>query len=423
MPRLVVRRAARRPTCSTMKAKIHRGASEVGGSCVELEAEGQSILVDVGLPLECSDPSAEKLPEVSPTSRLLGAIISHSHPDHSGLAYKLGEEVPIFTGRDTDEILKVSARYSHFTPPDVTGHLQDSVPFDIGPFKVTPHLVDHSAYDAYSFVIDAEGRRLFYSGDFRGHGRKSGVFDRMVRCPPTDVDVLLLEGTSVGREASGEPDEQAVESRSAELFKATKGLVLAMYSPQNVDRLVSVYRAAKRSGRTLVMDLYAAELVKALDRDSIPQPGWDGVRVYVPNFQRQGVIKTGEFERIDAVHSSRIFREELLAEPSQFAMTFRSSMARELVDVLNAPDTASLWMMWPGYLDDGRGDVQDLFREHGIPMMIAHSSGHARVEDLQRLARAMEAERVVPIHTDCPELFGGLFDRVERHPDGEWWAV
>ena len=114
---------------------------------------------------------------------------------------------------------------------------------------------------------------------------------------------------------------------------------------------------------------------------------------------------------------------ELLAEPSQFVMTFRSSLARELVDVLNAPAPAALWMMWPGYLEDGRGDIQELFREHDIPMTIFHSSGHARVEELQLLAGAINAEKVVPIHTDCPELFGGLFDRVERHPDGEWWAV
>ena len=406
-----------------MRARIHRGAQEVGGSCVELEADGRSILVDVGLPLDCADLSEVKLPEVAATSRLLGAIISHSHPDHCGLAGKLEAETPVFAGRDTDEILKVAARYSRFTPPRVSGHFKHGVPFDVGPFTVTPHLVDHSAYDAYAFLIEADGRRLFYSGDFRGHGRKAGLFKRMLREPPADINALLLEGTSVGRVACDEVDERAVEQKSAELFKATEGLVLTMYSPQNVDRLVSVYRAAKRSGRTLVMDLYGAEVVKALDRDSIPQPGWDGVRVYVPNSQRQGVIRTGEFDRIDAVRSSRIFLDELLAEPSRFTMTFRESMAPELSAVLDAPGTTAVWMMWPGYLEDGRGNVQSLFEERGIPMSIAHTSGHARVEDLQLLAGAIEADKVVPIHTDSPELFDGLFDRVEPHPDGAWWAV
>ena len=37
--------------------------------------------------------------------------------------------------------------------------------------------MDHSAFDAYAFLVEAEGRSLFYSGDFRIHGRKQRVFD------------------------------------------------------------------------------------------------------------------------------------------------------------------------------------------------------------------------------------------------------
>ena len=99
------------------------------------------------------------------------------------------------------------------------------------------------------------------------------------------------KGPQSGVPLTDEESEQDVETTCVQVFRETEGLVLAMYSPQNVDRLVSVYRAAKRSGRVLVMDLYAAELVRALGRDTIPQPEWDGVRVYVPHSQRAGVIR------------------------------------------------------------------------------------------------------------------------------------
>jgi ribonuclease J len=36
----------------------------------------------------------------------------------------------------------------------------------------------HSAYDAYSLLIGADGQRLFYSADFRGHGRKAALFEQ-----------------------------------------------------------------------------------------------------------------------------------------------------------------------------------------------------------------------------------------------------
>ncbi len=76
--------------------------------------------------------------------------------------------------------------------------MQDRVPFDLGPFRVTPFLVDHSAYDAYALLVEADGRRLFYSGDFRAHGRKAALLEKLVAAPPAGIDALLLEGHDAG---------------------------------------------------------------------------------------------------------------------------------------------------------------------------------------------------------------------------------
>jgi ribonuclease J len=46
-------------------------------------------------------------------------------------------------------------------------------------------------------------------------------------------------------------------------FKATAGMALVACSAQNIDRVVTVYRASKRTGRTLIVDAYAAEVLKA----------------------------------------------------------------------------------------------------------------------------------------------------------------
>jgi hypothetical protein len=37
-----------------VKAIIHRGAREIGGSCVELECQGQRLVLDIGRPLEAT---------------------------------------------------------------------------------------------------------------------------------------------------------------------------------------------------------------------------------------------------------------------------------------------------------------------------------------------------------------------------------
>lgn len=94
--------------------------------------------------------------------------------------------VPVFLGEASARILR-AARF--FAPLVVSvlepsGFLVDREPLMIGPFKVTPYLVDHSAFDAYALHVEAGGRRLFYSGDLRAHGRKRMLFERLVGNPP-----------------------------------------------------------------------------------------------------------------------------------------------------------------------------------------------------------------------------------------------
>lgn len=97
------------------------------------------------------------------------------------------------------------------------GFLAHRRPFDVGPFRITPYHNDHSAFDAYSLLVEADGRRLFYSGDIRGHGRKAGIFDELLRKPPRAVDVLLMEGTNVRPDTgAGTPDEPTLTEADVE---------------------------------------------------------------------------------------------------------------------------------------------------------------------------------------------------------------
>lgn len=76
-----------------MRVRIHRGAHEIGGSCVEVEAaDGCRVLLDLGRPLENGAsaplPAIPGLTEPDPT--LLGLMVSHPHADHYGLVTDLG---------------------------------------------------------------------------------------------------------------------------------------------------------------------------------------------------------------------------------------------------------------------------------------------------------------------------------------------
>lgn len=58
-----------------------------------------------------------------------------------------------------------------------------------------------------------------------------------------------------------------------------------------------------------------------------------------------------------------------------------------------------------------------------IPLSIEHTSGHASIGDLQRLADALAPTRTVPIHSFGADQFESLFAGVEVRADGEWWDV
>ena len=413
-----------------MRACIHRGAREVGGSCVELEHDGSRIVVDLGLPLTTGMDAVPSLPSISGLTSedpsLLGIVVSHGHPDHWGLVPHVHHDAPVFVGEATQRILREAA---FFAPAGAelraTGCLRDHQPFVLGPFTITPFLADHSSYDAYSLLIEAGGRRLFYSGDVRAHGRKRMLFERLVREPLPAVNALMLEGTHIRAQATGaSPSELEIEDELTRLFRATDGLALVCYSPQNIDRLVTVFKAARRAGRTLVLDLYAATIARATGNPSIPQADWADVLVYVPRSQRIRVKRSGQFERVAAITKRRLFAEQLAERSSDLVMTFRGSMAIELEQAGCLRHAQCAWSMWPGYLEDPSGRrLRTWLDEREIPLTVLHSSGHASVNDLQRLAAGIDADRVIPIHTEAPHLYAGLFPAVEQHDDCEWWTV
>ncbi|THJ17152.1 MAG: MBL fold metallo-hydrolase [Nitrospira sp. CG24E] len=382
------------------------------------------------MPLNVED-SIQNLPPVKGflerNEHLLGVVISHPHQDHYGLSKYLLSESMVFMGAATERILKAATL---FTPSGVSFknvvHLESGKPLSVGPFTVTPYLNDHSAYDAYSLLIDADGRRLFYSGDFRGHGRKAGAFQRILKHPPTDVDVLLMEGTTIGRsgvEAKFQTEEQ-LEACFVRHMQKSKGMVLAWTSGQNIDRLVTIFKACKKSSRQLILDLYTAEILRVTGNPKLPQGFWKGIRVFLPASQKRQVIKNQQFGLVDEYRKNRIYPSGLAEEAARSVLIFRPSMAKDLGKAECLKDARLIYSLWSGYLrQEKMRPFHEWLKVHQIPLTACHTSGHASLDDLQRFAKAIAPKTLVPIHSFETKRFEEFFANVKRKQDGEWWEV
>ena len=296
----------------------------------------------------------------------------------------------------------------------------------IGPFTVTPFLVDHSAYDAYALLIESDGKRVFYSGDLRSHGRKGTLFARLKANPPKNVNALLLEGSSLGRLNDDQhfPTEKEIEDRLVQVFSNTDGFALVHTSGQNIDRIVSIFKASKRTGRKMIIDLYTAAILEATGNERLPQFNWSDVALYVPQSQRVQVKENRWFDLLKRHSVNRIFIEDLQKTYRQSTLLFRPLHRFDLERGNCLSGATYIYSQWEGYWERGAYDgVKSWIDRHAIPKHSIHTSGHASPADLKMLVSAMNPEKVVPIHSFFPEKYPELFPKVEVHDDGEWWEV
>jgi ribonuclease J len=195
-------------------------------------------------------------------------------------------------------------------------------------------------------------------------------------------------------------------------------------SGQNIDRIVTIYRAARHMRKQVVVDMYTASILKAIGNPRIPQPGFDGFRVYLPLNQKKTIVRKKMFDLSNSFAPYRIYPEDFASEASRTVMLFRPSMMKELEKADCLKGAQMIFSLWSGYLNDGRQQpFLDWLPGHHIPMTTCHCSGHAPLVDLKRFAKAIGASKVIPIHTAQPEQYEESFQRVEPKEDGLWWEV
>ena len=402
---------------------VHRATQQIGGNCIEIGAAGTRLILDVGRPLDAPREATGLLPASldlsAPTAALL---ISHPHQDHYGLLAETPEHWPVYSGSMAGRLMALTAGIFGVAPKRDYRSWEGGKAVEIGPFRVTALLTDHSAFDAYMLLVEAEGRKVLYSGDFRVHGRKARLVHDLMQKPPADLDALLLEGTNLG---TNKPtlSEADLEDSFCELFRATKGRVFVCWSAQNVDRTVTLYRACLKTGRTLVVDLYTAEVLEMLaSAGRIPQPGWSNVKVMITRAFARLYKRKGRENFVDRMARHGISAAAIAGEHESWVVMIRPSLVRDLQSKGVTPTRDDAWSFsqWRGYLQQPDGAaLKAWFDQGGAQAVHIHTSGHASTNDLQAFATAMHAKRLIPIHGVNWDTTSSRFENIVRLGDGQ----
>lgn len=168
--------------------------------------------------------------------------------------------------------------------------------------------------------------------------------------------------------------------------------------------------------------MYTAHVLRSIGNPNLPQPGRKGFRVFLPWSQKQRIIRTEQFDLAASFKEARIYPEQLKGGAASSVMLFRPSMRRDVEKADCLDGAALIYSLWSGHL--GREQYKPFLKwldEKGIPLVHCHTSGHAPVSDLKRLAEALAPKVLVPVHSCEPERFAGLFGNVQSIADGERW--
>lgn len=430
-----------------MQLIVHRGTKEIGGTCVEIKTYKMRIVIDFGMPLvdakkEPFDSKAiigksvddlkksKILPDIkglynTEEKNIDAILISHSHMDHYGLLSYVHNDIPVYMSQGAQELIEISGIFTPNKIGKINSHIVNAKKaFNIGDIKITPYLVDHSAFDALAFLIEADGKRIFYSGDFRAHGRKSILFKRIIENPPKDIDCLLMEGSMLGRENQKYKDETSVQQGIEEILKSANNITFLFASSQNIDRIVSAYKACLKTNSTFVIDIYTTYILDRLRKVSkhIPQFNWRNIRVKFYKNQADALAKKVSTKLLYHYNTKKIELFEINKNKNKFLMLARdnSIFPRILKEIQDSEGAKIIYSMWNGYLTD---EFKEYCAKKALSIEEVHTSGHATAEDLKRFADAINPKTLIPIHTFEKDRYPGLFKNVKVLNDGEEFEI
>lgn len=404
-----------------MNIQIHRGLEQIGGCITEISTATSRIFVDMGQNLPGNGEQTTPEQDKAMVENLFrnnrkeheAVIYTHAHEDHIGLFDYVPTGIPQYLGEGAKEIIlekyRLLCEADKLTGNDPETNLRKRAklkafktwprsskpePFQIGDISITPFYNCHSIYDSYMFLIEAEGKRIWHTGDYRQHGWTGGKLLKLLKWKATDIDVLITEGTMLSRNDEC-ITEKEVAFKMEHVMKAFK-YVFVLASSTDIERLASINLAAKNAHKPLFV---CAGLMNAamriFKRRESKEPGdlfdfnprYYNQERHLETMKKRGFVMVAgvsHFDRVEALHS-----------------------------LLPEDETLFVYSTWDGYYKDPEQIEQNpaykLFRESFHNVVDIHTSGHASRQTIKDVIETVRPKyAIIGIHKDKGQMLDSL---------------
>jgi putative mRNA 3-end processing factor len=205
----------------SLKVQFLGATREVGRSAVAVMTEKTKILLDYGVMMD-HEPG---FPVHMPPKEVDGVVMTHGHLDHSGAVpiFHIQEQKPVFGTRLTFELaqlliadfIHLSGYYLPFEYLELRSMMRNTVPLtyrekrSVGDIQLQLLDAGHLPGSAQA-LIEADGRRLVYTGDY------NTIDTRLLKAADQDygpIDAFIVESTYASED---HPERGALEKEFVE---------------------------------------------------------------------------------------------------------------------------------------------------------------------------------------------------------------
>lgn len=394
-------------------------AEQIGGCFTVITTSKAKIMIDYGQALPGTKAQQEDFDWEHDT--VDAVFITHYHGDHVGRILDIPSNIPIYMGKTTRQIMlnihetlinvpelqEEQKRWVELLNSNRIKEIQENKTItDIKDIAVTPYSVDHSAYDAYMYLIEADGKVILHTGDFRGHGYRGKamikVIKKYVHKDGRKVDYLITEGTMMGDRKNEKVKREAeLYQEAMALFKEHRHVFLII-SSTNLDSLTSFYHAAKEN--RINMYCYSYYFYKQLQTFSNTagerSPWYQFKDVYTVDFEKQLSHKLWDKDKS---------QEEFMREYGFLCVIKPDEKYHEWIERFKDKNPLVIYSMWDGYIDvkKGKEAYNETWAQFFEPYKFSgqyrdmHTSGHATAKMIADVINVVDPqEEIIPMHTE-----------------------